>query len=240
MPAPVPGRQWEENVAGAAPRGRAGSATQGTKEVDGFPVACGAGLPADRLLPLAAAPGAARTSGRYRGSAQREMAGTGRRDRLVTGGPPTGGSGHEGRRCSCRVPPSVGSTGAVVRKAGPLRRATHASPGTRGHTATSPGPSLQSPPAWPRFRSPSLSLEDLGIGVSSAACTADPRFNDILPGGPAGGEWADCTAMVTEVCAPHKSPASASRSWTMPRIPAWSFFPAGGQAVASASSSTGR
>ena len=131
-----------------------------------------------------------------------------RRDGLagqaVTGGLPPGGSGHAGPRCSCRVPPSAGSTWAAARKAGPLRRATHASPGTRGHTATSPGPSLQSPPAWPRFRSPSLSLEDLGIGVRSAAGAADPRFNDILPGGPGGGEWADCTAMVTEVCAPHK------------------------------------
>src|SRR5438034_10883926 len=31
--------------------------------------------------------------------------------------------------------------------------------------------------------------------------------------------------MVTEVCAPHKSPASGSRSRTMPRMRAWSFFP---------------
>jgi hypothetical protein len=47
-------------------------------------------------------------------------------------------------------------------------------------------------------------LEDLGIGVSSAARAADSRFNDILPAGPGTGEWADCTVMVAEVCAPHK------------------------------------
>jgi hypothetical protein len=133
-----------------------------------------------------------------------EIVGTCRRARLVSDVPPPGGSGLEGRRCSCRVPPSVGSTGAVARKAGPRRLATHASPGTRGHMATSPGPCRQSPPALSWFRTPSLSLEDLGAGVSSAPCAAESRFNQILPVGQAGGEWADCTAMVTEVCAPHK------------------------------------
>src|SRR6185369_15342137 len=87
-----------------------------------------------------------------------------------------------------------------------------ASPGTRGHTATSPGPCRQSPPAGSRFRTPSLSLEDLGIGVSTAAHAAELRFNDILPAAHAGREWADCTAMVVEVCAPHKSPPSCSLS----------------------------
>src|SRR5215475_15906194 len=75
----------------------------------------------------------------------------------VTGGLPPGGSGHGGRPCSCRAPLSAGSTWAVARRAGPRRLATHASPDTRGHTATSPAPCRQSPPAWLWFRSPSLS-----------------------------------------------------------------------------------
>ena len=101
---------------------------------------------------------AARISGARRTTrSKREIAGTDWRARLVTGGLPPSGSGHEGQRCSCRAPPSAGSTGAAARKAGPPHLATRASPGTRGHTATSPGPCRQSPPAWPRFRSPSLS-----------------------------------------------------------------------------------
>src|SRR5215510_15797876 len=141
-------------------------------------------------------------AGRKTGAA--EIAGTCPRAKLVTGGPPPYGSGHEGPRRSCRAPPSAGSTWAVARTAGPRPPAKHASSGTRGHTATSPGPCLQGPPAWSRFRTPSLSLEDLGIGVRSAADAADPQFNDILPAGQARGEWADCTAMVTDVCGPHK------------------------------------
>src|SRR5215472_14364553 len=84
--------------------------------------------------------------------------------KLVTGGPPPIGSGHEGPRRSCRAPPSAGSTWAVAHRAGPRPRARHASAGTREHMATSPGPAVQSPPAWSRFRTPSLSLEGPGIG----------------------------------------------------------------------------
>src|SRR5215469_15377435 len=102
---------------------------------------------------------------------------------LVTGGPPPDGSGHEGPRRSCRAPPLAGSTWAVVHRAGPRPRARHASSGTRGHTATSPGPSLQGPPAWSPCRTPSLSpWKTLGFGVRSAAGAAEPLFNEILPG----------------------------------------------------------
>jgi len=45
--------RWEGNIAGAAP---GGSAVRGTSEVDGFPVACGAGLLADTPGNLAVAP----------------------------------------------------------------------------------------------------------------------------------------------------------------------------------------
>jgi hypothetical protein len=166
-------------------------------EVDGLFVACGGRIlrvsnPGSRGVP----DGLSRRGGHCgsrrgghcgRWPARRDIAGTCRRGSPVTGGPQPGGSGHGGRRCSCRVPPLVGSTWAAVRKAGPLHRATRASPGTREHTATSPGPCRQCPPAWLWFRSPSLSLEDLGIGVSSATSAAESRFKDILPGRPDGG-----------------------------------------------------
>ena len=88
---------------------------------------------------------AAAVYGQDRGSEQRQIIRTCRRARLVTGGLPPGGSGHEGPWCSCRVPPSAGSTWAAAHKAGRRRRATRASPGTRGRTATSPGPCLSKP-----------------------------------------------------------------------------------------------
>src|SRR5215467_15742416 len=106
---------------------------------------------------------------------------------LVTGGPPPDGSGHEGPRRSCRAPPSAGSTWAVAHRAGPRPRAKHASSGTREHMATSPGPALQSPPAWSRFRTPSLSLEGPGIGVGSAADVADPLIQCHARSGPGEG-----------------------------------------------------
>src|SRR5690348_12663869 len=55
--------------------------------------------------------------------------------KLITGGPPPIGSGHEGPRHSCRAPPSAGSTWAVAHRAGPRPRAKHASSGTREHMA---------------------------------------------------------------------------------------------------------
>jgi hypothetical protein len=155
--------------------------------------------------PYLVGPGGGKKALRNRAGPPGGLPGTGgvsEADELVTGGLPPGGSGHEGRRCSCRAPPSAGSTGAAARRAGPRRLAIHASPGTRGHTATSRGPCRQSP-GWSRFRSPSLSLEGPGYWREFSRA-AGSRFNVMLPAGQARGEWADCTAMVTEVCAPHK------------------------------------
>jgi hypothetical protein len=80
--------------------------------------------------------------------------------------------------------------------------------------------------------------------VSSAPHAAELRFNDILPAARAGREWADCTTMVVEVCAPHKPPPSGSLSrfadfGHAPRPSMVITFWAGGQAVALVSSSTG-
>jgi hypothetical protein len=82
-------------------------------------------------------------------------------------------------------------------------------------------------------------LEDLGIGVSSAAHAANSRFNGILPAGRARREWADCTAMMTEVCAPHRPDYAPPTSLAVPSRCHPRRSRGGGQALAPASSSTG-
>src|SRR5215469_6824773 len=103
--------------------------------------------------------------------------------KLVTGGPPPNGSGHEGPRRSCRAPPSAGSTWAVAHRAGPRPLAKHASSGTPGHTATSRGPSLQGAPAWSSFRCPSFASGLRWVLVGVPQMRLNTESNDILPAG---------------------------------------------------------
>lgn len=194
--------QWEGNI--AAPR-RTDSAVRGTSEVDGFHVACGAGLPADTPgEPDGSAMGEQEhlggTEDRRRGTSRGRDEGTGwlpgdfRQADLVT---KVDGALAAYHLRWARPGPSCVKQARDAAPHMPVRELGGIRPPVRDLVVSALLPGYG-------FRLHRAPLEDLGIGVGSAAYAADPRFNDILPGGPGGGEWADCTAMVTEVCAPHK------------------------------------
>ena len=110
----------------------------------------------------------------------------------------------------CQVPAAnyLGRTrpGPGGHRAGQQPPARHASAGTAGRMATSPG-SHRRPQAQEQCHTPLFSsgTARCGVRITHAGMPGFLRCNAMLAVAWWCGEWADCTAIAADVCAPHKA-----------------------------------